>query len=81
MDGRILPGVTRSRVLEIAGHLGLRVAESPLRREHLLEGASEVFVSNALLPLAPLCSLDAHALPGAGPVLNRLRREIDALTR
>jgi branched-subunit amino acid aminotransferase/4-amino-4-deoxychorismate lyase len=79
-EGSILPGVTRARVLEVARRVGLRIAESPLRGDHVLRDASEVFVSNALLPLAPLCSLDAHILPGAGPVLDRLRKEIDALT-
>ncbi|MCK6569608.1 aminotransferase class IV [Myxococcota bacterium] len=77
-DGRILPGVTRARVLTAARRLGISVELANPTRAALLRGASETFGSNALLPLAPLCSLDAEALPGAGPVVTRLLEEIDA---
>jgi len=79
-DGRLLPGVTRAGVLAAARRLGRPVAEANLTRRDLFQRASETFGSNALLPLAPLCSLDEMALPGAGPIMRRLIEEIDART-
>jgi len=61
LDGRILPGVTRARALAAAAGLGFSVVEAPLEAT-ALRRADEVFVTNALLPAAPLLSLDAHPL-------------------
>jgi len=51
-DGRILPGVTRDRVLELAPRLGLIVAVEPLTLRDL-ERAEEVFVTGSLGGLEP----------------------------
>jgi branched-subunit amino acid aminotransferase/4-amino-4-deoxychorismate lyase len=53
-DGRILPGVTRRRVLR---HLGARAREEPLSLQQLVE-ADEVFVTNALLGVMPVARVD-----------------------
>ena len=36
-DGRLLPGVTRARVIELAGRAGIEVREEPLAFERLAE--------------------------------------------
>jgi para-aminobenzoate synthetase/4-amino-4-deoxychorismate lyase len=51
-DGRILPGVTRDRVLELAPRLGLIVTVEPLTLRRL-EHAEEVFVTGSLGGLEP----------------------------
>jgi branched-subunit amino acid aminotransferase/4-amino-4-deoxychorismate lyase len=78
LDGRCLPGVTRGRVLAAAARLGFAHVEAPLTRQELLRRAAETFVTNALLPLAPLCSLDDQPLPGAGAMATCLHEAIDA---
>jgi len=56
-DGRILPGVTRARVLELAAELGLEVHEEPLDLARL-ERAKEILVTGALGGVEPatLCA-------------------------
>jgi para-aminobenzoate synthetase/4-amino-4-deoxychorismate lyase len=51
-DGRILPGVTRARVLELAPPLGLIVAVEPLTLERLAS-AEELFVTGSLGGVEP----------------------------
>src|SRR3954462_13247265 len=46
-DGRILPGVTRARVLLIATALGIPVREEPVALDRLA-GATEVFLTGAI---------------------------------
>jgi para-aminobenzoate synthetase/4-amino-4-deoxychorismate lyase len=53
-DGRILPGVTRARVLEHAPRQGLIVAIEPLSLERLRR-AEEIFVTGALGGVEPAC--------------------------
>lgn len=59
LDGRILPGVTRARVLELAGELGLEVASEPLDLGRLSR-ADEIFVTGSLGGVEP-AQLDGHA--------------------
>jgi para-aminobenzoate synthetase/4-amino-4-deoxychorismate lyase len=40
LDGRILPGVTRARVIAQAGRLGLSIAERPITLQQVREGQS-----------------------------------------
>ncbi len=65
LDGRILPGVTRARVLELAGELGIVAREATLTPAMLL-GAREVLVTGALGGAEPARSLDGCALPSVG---------------
>ncbi|HTB81914.1 MAG TPA: aminotransferase class IV [Opitutaceae bacterium] len=55
LDGRILPGIARSRVLQRLA--GGRARECAVTTE-LLFGADEVFVTNALLGVMPVASVD-----------------------
>jgi para-aminobenzoate synthetase/4-amino-4-deoxychorismate lyase len=71
LDGRILPGVTRVRVLEIAAEMGLETSENVLRPDDL-PAAEEVFLTGSVRGIEPAGSLDGDALPGGGPVTERL---------
>ncbi|MFT3784249.1 MAG: aminotransferase class IV [Nibricoccus sp.] len=53
-DGRILPGVVRARILNL---LGPRGVQQPVAIDQLL-AATEVFVTNALLGVMPVSSID-----------------------
>ncbi len=51
-DGRILPGVTRARVIKLAGQLGYDIATQPIELTRLA-AAQEVFVTGALGGVEP----------------------------
>ncbi len=78
LDGRILPGVTRAAVLARAHALGVSTSERAIRLPDLW-AAREVFVTNALLPVARLCSLDGQRLPTETCLQSELLRDLDAL--
>lgn len=52
-DGRILPGVTRTRVIEIAGELGIDVHEGALALGDL-DAAGEAFLTGSVRGIEPL---------------------------
>lgn len=76
-DGRILPGIARATLLEIARDEGVTTFESPLRTEDLYS-AEETFLTNSVRGIEPATSLDGTELPGCGPLSRRLS---DALRR
>jgi para-aminobenzoate synthetase / 4-amino-4-deoxychorismate lyase len=57
LDGRILPGVTRARVLQAAAEAGIPVLERPLALAEL-DQAAEIFLSGALRGLEPVTASD-----------------------
>jgi branched-subunit amino acid aminotransferase/4-amino-4-deoxychorismate lyase len=73
-DGRLLtppiehclPGITRGRVLELAGKAGVEVAEGPVEVD-LLMGAEEVFVTNAVQGLRRVGAIDGNGIGTANP--------------
>jgi len=77
VDGRILAGMARAAVLEIAAGAGIETREQPVQAEDLL-AASEVFLTNSVRGIEPAASLDGTPLPGCGPLSRRLA---DALRR
>ena len=64
-DGRILPGVTRAIVLEVARELGVPTREVRLTRA-AVHGAEVTFVTSAVSGLRTVHRLDADALRGSG---------------
>jgi para-aminobenzoate synthetase/4-amino-4-deoxychorismate lyase len=75
LDGRILPGVTRMRVIELAGTLGLEAHQEPLSRDDLLT-ADEVFLTGSVRGIEVAASLDGAPLAGAGEAAERLAAEL-----
>jgi para-aminobenzoate synthetase / 4-amino-4-deoxychorismate lyase len=76
-DGRILAGMARAALLEIAAEAGLAARERPIAVANLL-AAEETFLTNSVRGIEPAASLDGTPLPGCGPVSRRLA---DALRR
>jgi para-aminobenzoate synthetase / 4-amino-4-deoxychorismate lyase len=60
-DGRILPGITRERVIELAGQIGLNPREAELHVSDL-GTAEEVFLVGSVRGVEPAASLDGAAL-------------------
>lgn len=77
LDGRILPGITRAAVLEIAAELALEVEEKPLRPRDLAT-AEEVFLTGSIRCVEAALELDGAPLAGCGPLS---RRVAEALRR
>jgi para-aminobenzoate synthetase/4-amino-4-deoxychorismate lyase len=71
LDGRILPGVTRARVIEAAGELRLEVHERPIELDELAQ-ADEVFLTSAIRGVLPVAG--AKPLPHARQLAEALRR-------
>jgi para-aminobenzoate synthetase/4-amino-4-deoxychorismate lyase len=70
-DGRILGGMARAAVLEIARGEDIETREQPLSAPDLL-GADETFLTNSIRGIEPATSLDGTPLPGSGPITHRL---------
>lgn len=74
LDGRILPGITRARVLEIAAALGIEARETPLRRDDLL-AADEAFLTGSVRGIERIACLDG-ALLMDGELAKRIDAEL-----
>jgi para-aminobenzoate synthetase / 4-amino-4-deoxychorismate lyase len=62
-DGRIIAGITRRRVLELARAAGYGVREEPLTIADLLE-SDEVFLTNSVRGVEPVHAIDTRDVPG-----------------
>ncbi len=72
--GNILTGITRDSVMTIAEDLGIRVEEKPLTLEEIYD-SDEAFFTGTAAEVAPIKSLDDHALKNSlGPVTEKIRR-------
>ena len=67
----ILPGVTRGVVVELARSLKVTVDDYPLRLSHL-EGADEMFLTNALIEVLPVAKVGSRNIGPPGPVTRAL---------
>lgn len=65
LDGRILAGVTREVLLEVARGQGIPVLEAPLPAAGPFD---ELYLCSTLRELQPVFELDGQSAPGAGPV-------------
>jgi len=65
-DGRILAGVTRGRVLEIAPNVGCEALETSVSDEQL-RTADEVFLTSALRGIVPVGAVDDVVIAGGRP--------------
>ncbi len=63
-EGRILDGVTRRALIEVARELGLPLQVRPVRRDERFE---ELYVSSTLKELAPVSTLNGRPI-GGGPL-------------
>lgn len=77
---RILSGVTRAVVLELARKEGLPVSEAFVAREELFT-ASEVFLTGTTVEVLPVVLIDGRVIGtgGPGPVSQSLARRWDAM--
>jgi len=66
LDGRILPGVTRSTVIELAKAQGVEVVEAHLTVAELQE-AGEIFLTNSIRGLVAVGSVDGTPLESKRP--------------
>ena len=73
-EAKVLLGVTRSSIIEIAKHAGLPVREERVRPEQL-QAAAEVFLTGTTAGVWPVGSIDGRRIGDGepGPVSNRLR--------
>jgi len=71
LDGRMLPGTTRARVIEAAMALGIPVLQHRLTTADLA-AATEVFATNALRGVVPVTSCEGVGTWSPGPVTARL---------
>jgi len=77
-DGRILPGVTRARVLSIAGRLGMAALVESQALDRLTE-ADEVFLTSAIRGIVPVISCRGNGRWPSGPITLRLKNELAEL--
>jgi para-aminobenzoate synthetase/4-amino-4-deoxychorismate lyase len=75
LDGRILPGITRMRVLELATAAGIDSRERALTRTDLL-AAEEVFLTGSVRGVERVRSLDGTTLASGGEVASGLGTEL-----
>ena len=64
-DGRILPGVTRAKLLEVARAAGMRIDVGPVRVD---DGWTALYLCSTLKNLVPVQRVDEQTLPGWEPL-------------
>lgn len=75
LDGPVLPGITRSAVVDLAADEGIP-AETGRYDPAALHAADEAFLTNSTWELRPLTAVDSTQL-GSGPVTERLAAAFD----
>jgi para-aminobenzoate synthetase/4-amino-4-deoxychorismate lyase len=75
LDGRILPGITRMRVLELARKVGIDAYEAELSRDDLL-ASEEVFLTGSVRGIERARSLDGAPLRSRTEITDRLATEL-----
>ena len=82
LDCAILPGTTRSWLLDWAARVGLRPVEARLRREDLAN-ADEAFLSSSVAGILPVTAFDGAPIGAGtpGPWTRRARADREAMIR
>jgi len=75
LDGRILPGVTRATIVELARARGFEVFERTLSLAELRE-ADEVFLTNSIRGIELVSAVDDTRLAAPGPLTTILRSDL-----
>jgi branched-chain amino acid aminotransferase len=63
LDTPVLPGIARELILELAGSIDLKVEETPLGIDDLLD-ADEVFLTNSMMQVMPVVRVEKHEIRG-----------------
>jgi para-aminobenzoate synthetase/4-amino-4-deoxychorismate lyase len=71
LDGRILPGIARARVIELAEGLGIEVGEEPIGLSEM-RGFEEVFLTGSVRGVEPVGALDGEDLQVGDEITARL---------
>jgi para-aminobenzoate synthetase / 4-amino-4-deoxychorismate lyase len=75
LDGRILPGVARARVLEIAGELGIEAEETGIGMDEM-RSFDEVFLTGSVRGVEPVRALDGEDLQLEDRITSQLAAEL-----
>ena len=73
--GRVLPGISRMSVLEMAISMRLETVQEPLSMDDLYE-ADEMFLSHTGAKVEPVELFEDKRLPAPGPVTHRLMEQM-----
>lgn len=73
--GRVLPGISRMSVLEMAKSMRLETVQEPLSMDDLYE-ADEMFLSHTGAKVEPVEQFEDKRLPAPGPVTHRLMEQM-----
>ena len=76
LDGRILAGITRARVIKLLSSIGERVIEADLTVDQL-KRASEVFLTNSLRSVETVNSCEELGYWSSGPITSLARKLLD----
>ncbi|MEL7029728.1 MAG: aminotransferase class IV [Pseudomonadota bacterium] len=77
LNAGVLPGVVRSRLLELAPTIGLEAAETALALHQVRESFS--FLTNSLMGLRRVAAIDGAPCPPASAAFIRLREAFEAV--
>ncbi|MBT8495532.1 MAG: aminotransferase class IV [Deltaproteobacteria bacterium] len=69
----LLPGITRSRVLELAQAAGLEVREAMLTPDQL-SAADEVFITSSIRGVLPIGEVGEVRVPAPGPITRQIMK-------
>ncbi len=75
LDGGALPGIVRQQVLDLAGKMNLPVRERAIALADL-SGMNEAFLTNSVIGVMPVASIEEINYPVAGPLTRRLQEAL-----
>jgi branched-chain amino acid aminotransferase len=76
----VLPGITRAAILEIAAEMKIPIELKPLTINDLLD-ADEVFLTNSIMKVMPVCRIERKAVgrDKPGPLTQQLSEQFEKL--